>query len=397
MSPRLFSLPFVLCALANAAQATAFNLFVHLPGFLNRLGANDLVIGLVFGVTGAAAVLARPPIGKVIDTHGRRRVILVGQLLGVVSVAGYLGVTSIGPFVVGVRLLHGVAEGILFTSLATYGADCVPESRRTQGLALFAVSSMLPIALGAWLGEWILARRGFTELFEVAVASHVASLALSLCLPDRRPAAVVGGPEPHGFRAVVSQRNLRPLWWLATIFAIAMSAVFTFLKRFVDETGIGSVSQFFGALTATALVVRIGFGWLPDRMGPVRILVPSMGAIAAALALLAWAGTGAAVGVAGILFGLGHGYVYPVLFGLVVSRARDADRGSAVGIYTSLFDLGGVIGSPLFGGAILLAGFGPMYALAAGSVVLGTGLFLRWDARVRRSRGEGRSLAAGPV
>jgi MFS family permease len=385
MASRLLSLPFVLSGLANAAQATSFNLFIHLPGYLNALGANDLVIGIIFGITGIAAVAVRPPIGRVIDTHGRRRVILLGQVLGVISVAGYLAVTAIGPIIVCVRLLHGVAEGILFTSLATYGADCVPEDRRTQGLSLFAVSTMLPIALGAWLGEWILDRAGYQEMFQVAVGFGIVSLGLSSLLPDRRPAPVVGEERPHGFRAAVAQRDLLPLWWISTVFAVAMSAVFTFLKRFVDETGLGSVSQFFGALTVTALIVRIGFGWLPDRLGPVRILVPSLASIAVSLLLLAGTGQDAAVWVAGILFGLGHGYVYPVVFGLVVSRARDADRGSAVGIFTSLFDVGGVIGGPLFGGVILLAGFSPMYVLAAGIVLGGTAIFLRWDGRVRRA------------
>jgi predicted MFS family arabinose efflux permease len=379
----LLSLPFVLSALANTAQATAFNLFIHLPGYLNALGANDLVIGLIFGATGVAAVASRPPIGRVIDTHGRRRVILFGGVLNVVSAVAYLGVTAIGPWIVFVRVLHGVAEGVLFTALATYGADCVPEERRTQGLSLFAVSSMLPIALGAWLGEEILERADYRELFQAAVAFSLVSLLLSLFLPDRRPAPVVGEEAPHGFRAALGQRDLLPLWFVTTIFAVAMSAVFTFLKRFVDETGLGSVSQFFGALTVTALVVRIGFGWLPDRLGPVRILVPSMASVAAALALLAVTGRDASILVAGILFGLGHGYIYPVVFGMVVSRARDADRGSAVGIFTSLFDVGGVVGAPLFGGVITLAGFSPMYALAATIVVGGTAIFLAWDARVR--------------
>ena len=145
-SDRLFTRAFVFCSLANLAQSWSFNLFLHVPGFLNQLGASEVMIGVLFGVTGVTAIAARPPIGRAMDTRGRRGVILTGQLVSVAAVGSYLTVDAIGPWIFAIRVLHGLGEGMLFTSLFTYGADCVPSSRRTQGLALFGVSGMLPIA-----------------------------------------------------------------------------------------------------------------------------------------------------------------------------------------------------------------------------------------------------------
>ena len=59
--PRLLTRAFVLCAAANLLQATAFNLFLHFPGYLNQLGADDLQIGVLFGLTAVAAILAVVP------------------------------------------------------------------------------------------------------------------------------------------------------------------------------------------------------------------------------------------------------------------------------------------------------------------------------------------------
>src|SRR5262245_62292524 len=98
---RLLSRPFVLCFAANLAQGLSFSLFLHFPGFLNRLGASEVEIGLISGVAGVAGILARPPIGPSMDRRGRRRVILLGGMLNVVSCAGYLGVVAIGPLVYG--------------------------------------------------------------------------------------------------------------------------------------------------------------------------------------------------------------------------------------------------------------------------------------------------------
>ncbi|MDH5306061.1 MAG: MFS transporter, partial [Myxococcales bacterium] len=93
----LLTRPFLLCALANLFQGTSFNVFLHFPGFLNALGASDVEIGFLFGLTGAVAILARPPIGRAMDTRGRRGVILAGNALNVLAIALYLSIDRVGP------------------------------------------------------------------------------------------------------------------------------------------------------------------------------------------------------------------------------------------------------------------------------------------------------------
>lgn len=379
----LFTRPFVLCSLANLAQGLAFNLFLHFPGFLNELGAGEVAIGVLFGLTGVTAIVARPPIGRVMDGRGRRPVILVGNALNVLALGLYLVVDRVGVTLVGIRMLHGLAEAMLFTALFTYAADAVPSDRRTQGLALFGVSGMLPIALAGVLGDLVLARAGYPELFATAFASAVLAALLSLPLRDL-PRPDFGEEPARGFRAALAQPDLRPMWWMAAIFATALAAVFTFLKRYVDETGLGSVGGFFSAYSGTALVLRVFFGWLPDRLGPKRVLFPVLVSLATAFAVLAAARTPTAVVGAGLLFGIGHGFTFPILFGMVVTRARVADRGSAMGIFTALFDVGLVVGGPVFGAIITLGGFSVMYASACAMVVTGSVVFLVWDARRAR-------------
>ena len=89
--------------------------------------------------------------------------------------------------------------------------------------------------------------------------------------------------------------------------------------------------------------------------------------------------------VAGMLFGIGHGFTFPILFGTVITRAPDSDLGSAMGILTGLFDLGVVLGGPFFGAIITGFGFSAAFGTAAGVVVAGTFVFVGWDARARRA------------
>lgn len=375
---RLFTGPFVLCSLANFAQCLAFNLFLHLPGYLRDIGASEVEIGFLFGLTAVAAVAVRPPVGRAMDTRGRREIFLVGGALNTAVCALYLTVDGIGPWIFAVRIVHGLAVALLFTSLFTFAADHVPPQRRTEGLALFGVSGMLPISLGGVLGDLVLRRADYPALFSLAALLAATSFLLSLPLFDDRK-LFAGATGSRGFREALLQRDLLPLWWIGTVFALALASVFSFLKLYVEATDRGSVGGFFSAYAATAIVLRLFLGWLPDRVGPKRLLFPSLAALAAGCTTLAVATDADGVLAAGALCGIGHGYTFPILFGMVVSRTADSERGTTMAIFTALFDLGLLIGGPSFGVIIHRAGFEAAFASAAGAIGVGAAVFAAWD------------------
>jgi MFS family permease len=377
----LVSRPFLLCFLANGAQGLSFNLFLHFPGFLKGLGASEVEIGLISSIAFVTSIALRPWLGRTLDRRGRRPVILLGSLVNVVACALYLGVDALGPGIYAIRVLHGLAEAMLFAALFTFAADWVPAARRTEGLALFGVSGMLPISLGGLLGDHLLAREpSYAALF--ACATGFAAVAVALALPLRdAPRAASGGEPARPFAEVARERELVPLWVVGAVFSLALASVFVFIKPFVMESGCGSVGLFFSSYTGVALGLRIFFGWLPDRVGAKRLLFPALASLAVGFALLARAHTAGDVALAGLFCGAGHGYTFPILAGMVVTRARDADRGAALSIFTALFDAGALVGGPLFGwihggqlavGALgTLSGYGLVYAGAAAVLVVG--------------------------
>jgi predicted MFS family arabinose efflux permease len=105
-----------------------------------------------------------------------------------------------------------------------------------------------------------------------------------------------------------------------------------------------------------------------------------LAALALGYVLLAFAATPAAIAVAGACAGLGHGFTFPILSGLVVARARLAERGAATSIFTALFDAGALVGGPLLGAVIRDAGYPAMFLCAAALVTAG-GAFFTWADR----------------
>jgi MFS family permease len=381
MQGTLLNARFVKAWLVSLFGGLAFFLFIHFPGYIEDLGATEFEIGFIVGVTALAAIVIRPSIGRQMDRRGRRPVILTGGAVNIAVLALYLTINSLGPWVYVVRVIHGFAEAMLFASIFTYAADILPDHNRTQGLALFGISGMLPIALGGLIGDFVLARWDFHALFMTSIALAAVAFAISISLPEVVEPA--GRKGDTSFLSPLRQKDLVPLWWITVVFSLALTAYFAFLRTFVDETGIGTVGGFFAAYSAVAIALRIGAGWLPDRVGPKKVLYPALVLFALGFIVLAGATSGTAVLIAGGLCGAGHGYAFPILYALVFERAEVHNRGSASAIFTGLFDVGALAGAPTFGWLISSFSYTTMF-IAAGIWVLAGGVaFAAWDGDLR--------------
>jgi MFS family permease len=370
---RLFSRAFALVFVANFLHSLALFGYLHLPGFLAERGADELTIGVVVGTMAASAVALRPLVGRLLDTRGRRVIARWGSVLHLAVTLMYLGVTEVGPLLILVRVLHGVAQGMLFATLFTIAADVVPPSRRTEGIALFGISGLLPMSLAGLIGDAILARAGYFELFAATTVAAALGGAVSWTLADSRPAVQAAGPAPRSFFATAMVPTLRPVWLLSFSFALALASYYTFLRTFIDHVGVGSMGLFYSVYSGAAIVLRVVLGWLPDRVGLRRSLVPAMVASVAGLLVLRGADSDFDMALAGLLTGSGHAFVFPILSALVVTRAGNHERGAALSMFTALFDLGMLVGAPVLGAVLDFTDYATMFGVAAVIVVVGGG------------------------
>jgi len=166
---------------------------------------------------------------------------------------------------------------------------------------------------------------------------------------------------------------------IGTIFATAIAGPFAFLKTYLLQVEFGSMGLFFTAYSLGAIAVRLGLGWLPDRAGPKRVLAPFLALLGLGLAGIGLAGGDVTFGLVGALCGMGHGMTNPILNGLVITRARPAERGAAIALYTAVFDAGALLGGPLFGAISRDVGYAQMFVSAGAVVAVGGLVFAVWD------------------
>ncbi len=272
---------------------------------------------------------------------------------------------------------------MLFTALTTLAADYVPAARRTQGLALFGISGLMPIALGGVIGDVVLDRWDYDALFLTAMVFAAASMLLSLPVRDVARDATDDGEGAPSFFSALRRPALRPLWWITFVFSIALTGYFAFLKTYVDESGNGSVGSFFATYAITAITLRAVGGWLPDRYGAKIVLYPALAVFASGFAVLGLASSDTGVAIAGVLCGAGHAYLFAITYALIVERSRPSELGSAVSIFTGLFDVGTLLGGPALGLIIGLSGYTAMFLAAGAWVIAGAVFFAMADGDVK--------------
>jgi MFS family permease len=382
--PALLTRPFVLAALANLWLGMAASFALHFPGFFQQLGAGEAEIGRIMSVQPLVAAAAGPLFGRMMDRRGPRLVMIAGCTLYLVAASLYLAITGLGAFVYLVRALEGVAGTMLYAALFGLAANLVPQERRTEGFALFGASGLIPMGLSGALGDLILSVSSYRGVFLAAIGFGALGLLTVLPLHDARK-PVAAHAEQRSAWSVAGQRDLLPVWYASFAFFFATSALMTFLKTYVLARGHGSVGAFFSVYAGVAVTLRTFFGRLPDRVGPQRMVLPALFAYGAGMALLGASSDARAMLLAAALCGTGHGYAYPVLLSLLVSRARADERGAAVSLYTSLDFTATFLGGPVIGIAIERIGYDGAFPAVCGLLVCGALAFTASDARAPRT------------
>lgn len=374
----LFTRHFSLLFAAHLLFGLSFWPYVLLPVFLQGLGADLAHVGIVMGSASLSGILVRPWIGSTLDRIGRRVCLLSGGFIFLTANLSYLWISRIGWGIYAVRLLHGAGMGILMATFFTLAADLSPASRRTEGIALFGVSGHLAGALGVLLGEQILRLGGYGALFQFCAVLAGLSILVSFFIqePVSRRA---GGPAEERFLKTALKRATRIPLAATLAFAVGMTSYMVFLKPYALSVGFPSISYFFLAYSLTAVAVRlIGANW-PERFGLKRVLYPSQLSLAAGVLLtFLWPSPEGWI-LSGLLCGIGHGFIFPILSVLVISREHEARRGSLMTLFTLFYDLGLFVGAPLLGLIAKWRGYPSMFIAAALVVLASWILFVFLD------------------
>ncbi len=359
---------FVLNFLVNCSNGSTS----LLPPYLASLGASQTLVGVYNVLSVLMIVLTVVFFGKQLVGLHRVRAMRWGF---VVTAAAYflswLFADSLLLLVV-FRVLGSVTQVLSATLMLGAVFDLSPADKRAGSLALFSVGGMLTNPVNALAGEAVLATFGGPALFLLGLGFASASFAWSFLLKE--PPTVIATTPPPSVFTVFARPDLQSLFLLTICFGVFYSAMVTFLPHHTSEVlGQANLSAFMIPFSLVAIGMRVFFAKRFDRHPPRRFLHLSFFAIVLSQVALLFPTWGTVI-LAGLLYGLGHSILFPVLNTLVVQTGGEDHKAAYSNAFTVVNLTSAVILTPVLGGIGDLWGFTAIVVVLA--LVALTGFFL---------------------
>ncbi|KML37367.1 MFS transporter [Cytobacillus firmus] len=371
-SEKIWSRDFVLILMSNFFIFLGFQMTLPtIPLFVEKLGGNDQLIGIVVGIFTFSALLLRPYAGHTLETKGRRFVYLTGLAIFVLSVGSFGFINSL-IFLFVLRIIQGFGWGFSTTASGTIATDLIPAKRRGEGMGYFGLSGNIALAFGPTLGLALAGVISFKLLFLICALLGLAALVLSSRINYKQAEKQT---VPQKRWDIYEKSALRPSFLLFFI-TVTFGGIASFLPIYSAQKGIGGIHWYFLLFAIALMLSRTFAGRLYDQRGHQAVFLPGAVLILAAMFLLAWLPSSLIMYIAAILYGLGFGSVQPALQAWSVKEAPANRRGMANATFFSFFDLGVGIGAIVFGQIAHLFGYSTIYLTAAGSVVISILLYI---------------------
>ncbi len=365
---KIWTKDFVLIVFANFFIFLGFQMTLPtIPLFVEQLGGNDQLIGVVVGIFTFSALLLRPIAGHALETKGRGFVYLIGLSIFVLSVGSFGFLTSIALLFV-MRVVQGVGWGFSTTASGTIATDLIPPARRGEGMGYYGLSGNLALAFGPALGLSLTnGSLSFQFFFLICAGLGLIAFLLSSRISYKKVE-----PQPKKTNAkldLYEKSALRPSM-LMFFLTVTFGGIASFLPLYTAKEHIGGIQWYFLLYAIALMVTRTFAGQLYDRKGHRAVYIPGTMLILAAMLLLAWLPNSAILYIAACLYGLGFGTVQPALQAWSIEKAPLNRRGMANATFFSFFDLGIGTGAIVFGQIGYLFSYSSIYLAAAISVFI---------------------------
>ncbi|WP_339532445.1 MFS transporter [Pseudomonas mucidolens] len=349
-----------------------------IPGYVHeQLGFSAVVAGVTIGSQYLATLLSRPMAGRMSDSVGTKRAIVLG--LSGILISGVLTFLatllqdlpnlSLGILIIG-RLLLGVAQGLIGVGTISWCMGQVGAEHTARSISWNGIASYGAIAIAAPLGVVMVTRYGYPSL-GLALALLAA---LGLLLIRKKPSVPVVRGERLPFWAVFGR--IAPFGTSLCLASIGYGTLTTFITLFYLSRGWAGAAWCLTVFGICFILARLLFISSINHFGGFHAAIACMSLETLGLVLL-WLAPSTSVALIGAgLTGFGLSLVYPALGVEAIKQVPNSSRGAGLSAYAVFFDLALAIAGPLMGAVALNLGYAWIFFCAALLSVSGLGLTL---------------------
>lgn len=387
--PRKWGASFWFTYGSNTSMMAAVSLLYRYADFVLSLGGTELRLGLIVGLGMIGSLLMRAFQGAGVDRYGARRVWLGSCALFIASCLAHLALsTAHSPMISILRIVWQTSVAGFFGASISYVAGRRSTVDMAEAIGTLGTSGFIGTVLGTSLGDRLLGSGvAHGAMFVLAAAIGAAALVFAwLATQAEQPPA---------------QRRRPPLRWLlrryhpgpvllmgvATGFGLGLPPIF--LRPYALDLGIDVLGTFFYPYMFVAFVTRLAIRRLPALVGIRGMMLAGLSSMAVGILLFVpvrepWHLYGPA-----LFMGIAHACMFPAVVAGGSTAFPARYRGLGTAVMLGMFDLGNVVGPPIFGVVWQMAdwcGWPPFRTAFSSAAVLlvSVGAAFVWLARTPR-------------
>jgi MFS family permease len=331
---------------------------------VDKFHASTNIAGLVAGIFIVGALIGRLGTGRIIEDIGSKRVLIAGAMFIIITSVLYFAAINL-PLLIIIRLLHGIAFGVASTATGTIVAQVIPNSRRGEGIGYYSMSALLAVALGPFIGIFLIQHADFNMVF--IVISLLSALSFAISLVVNEPTYKSPGPDQaESIKSFQLSNFLEfksiPISIVSLIIGLSYSVIIAFISLYSKIIHLEEAASFyFLAYAVASLVSRPFSGRLFDIKGANFVVYPCLLIFAIGMLLFSQADSGITLLLAGAINGLGYGNFLSCAQAISLKVAPPHRLGLATSTYFILLDLGFGVGPYLLGSLVPFTGYRGLY------------------------------------
>ena len=313
--------------------------------FAEDIGATGVWIGYAVSGYWISRVVLEIPSGYVSSRYGYYRPMLFGLALTVIGNTLLVFVDSPVHLVL-VRALNGFGAPFFFAVSMTFIVNLFGAERRGTAMGVFQGIEFVGTIIGSAVSGKLVQEMGWRGGFTVALALSFAALLLFVVPPHIRKEAVQGPTsEPLTLGEIIRVMKNKTLMIVAA--ATLAEFIMTIVPLFMRGTlgfSLAEVGYVMGARSLGFVVAMFVMGSISDRAGRRPVLMFGLAATAVLVVVMSVFSTFLTMAAVICVIGFTSGAIWivgPVISAEAVDKSQ---RGAAIGVYRTFFDLGSVLG-----------------------------------------------------
>ncbi len=334
-----------------------------LPLFIRALDVPMSTVGFIAAASTVVGIVVSLPAGVISDIIGRRRVILIAAIVFATAPFLYLLVGQPWHLVL-VRVYHGFATAILGPVAMAAVADTFDE-KRGERMGWYSSATMVGRFLAPFVGGALIFGGNFHWVYIADGVIGIAALLAAVRLPlSKATSDSVTGALKRGrseiwgdIKAIMAHSGILATSAIEAVQYFAFGCLEVFLPIFLDEQAGFSTIEIGSLFTIQIVVATLTkpiMGRFSDRYGRVPVIIAGLLAGGITMAFMTYSYNYLLLAVLIGFFGLGLATVTASTSALVADLSRASSHGGALGVLSSVMDIGHSTG-PMVGGLLISA------------------------------------------